>query len=268
MTEREHDWAALGIDVTRPSIARAYDYALGGKDNYAPDRGFIDQLNQVLPEVTRLARDNRAALRRGVRHMAETGIRQFLDLGSGLPTVENTHQVAQAVAPESAVVYVDNDPIVLAHGRALLAENERTTVVTADLREPAAVLAHPEVNRHLDLTRPVGVMLVGVLNHLHDQEDPRGIVRAYMDAVPSGSLLFMTTFVDVDPASEELEKAFLGMLGTGRFRSFEETLTWLEGLEILEPGLVHIPEWRPDGPVGLPLGTIGRLGAAALARKP
>ena len=184
-----------GIDVSKPSIARAYDVVLGGKDNYAVDRQVVGEMLKIVPDLPQVATYNRQILIRGVRYLVrEAGIRQFLDLGSGLPTVQNTHQVAQAIAPDARVVYVDNDPIVLAHGRALLEENENTAVVTADLRDPGAVLDHPDVNRLIDFSQPVGLMLVGITHHLHDDEDPEGIAKAYIDAIPSGSYLFLTAF--------------------------------------------------------------------------
>lgn len=184
-----------------------------------------------------------------MRFLAEQGVTQFIDLGSGLPTVENTHQVAQGANPESRVVYVDNDPMVLAHGRALLAENDRTAVVPSDLRDPAAILADPAVKRLIDLDRPVGVMLVGVLHHLHDDDDPRGIVEAYMAAVPSGSYLFITHFCASTQESRDAEQKYLALLGTGRFRTPEEITAFFDGFELLEPGLVPLPLWRPEGSV-------------------
>ncbi|MBO0803734.1 MAG: SAM-dependent methyltransferase [Nocardiopsaceae bacterium] len=238
------------IDLSKPSIARAYDVVLGGKDNYAVDRQVVGEMLKIVPDLPQVATYNRQILIRGVRYLAaEAGIRQFLDLGSGLPTVQNTHQVAQGVAPDARVVYVDNDPIVLAHGRALLVENENTAVVTADLREPAAVLANPEVRRLIDFSQPVGVMLVGITHHLHDDEDPEGIAKAYMAAVPTGSYLFLTAFCRSFPEAAELEKTYLSVLGTGRFRTKEQLQAFFGDLEMLEPGLVYLPEWRPEEPV-------------------
>ncbi|HEX2313205.1 MAG TPA: SAM-dependent methyltransferase [Thermomonospora sp.] len=260
---------AEGIDTTRPSIARAYDAVLGGKDNYEVDRAVAEELFKVMPEIGDLAWYNRAILGRGVRHLAaEAGVRQFLDLGSGLPTVENTHQVAQRHVPDARVVYVDIDPIVLAHGRALLVQNEYTTVVTADLRDPEAVLGLPEVHKLIDFSEPVAVLLVGMLHHLHDDEDPQGIVERYMAAVPSGSHLFLTHFCRSGPDAAALEETFLRFLGTGRFRTREEIARYFTGLDLVPPGLVHLPEWRPDGLLTYPL-TIGqRLMIGGIARKP
>ncbi|GLW65321.1 SAM-dependent methyltransferase [Actinomadura rubrobrunea] len=270
VSERPEEWASKGIDITKPSIARAYDVVLNGKDNFEADRAFVREIVKVVPEIYDVAKYNREILGRGVRFLAEQGIRQFLDLGSGLPTVENTHQVAQRVAPDANVVYVDNDPIVLAHGRALLAENERTAVVTADLRDPKAVMSDPEVTRLIDFGRPTAIMLVGILHHLHDDEDPQGIVEAYMSAVPSGSYLFVTHFCASSQAARDAEKQYLAILGTGRFRTVEEITAYFDGLDLLEPGVVPLPLWRPDGPVP-PEGelTVGqRLMYGGIARKP
>ncbi|MGP3961122.1 SAM-dependent methyltransferase [Nonomuraea sp. 3N208] len=185
-----------------------------------------------------------------------------------MPTVENTHQVAQRANPESRVVYVDNDPMVLAHGRALLAENERTAVVTSDLRDPAAILADEAVARLIDLGRPVGVMLVGILHHLHDDEDPRGIVEAYMAAVPSGSHLFITHFCASSQDSRDAEKKFLALLGTGRFRTVAEITAFFHGFELVEPGVVPLPLWRPEAAVPDELTVGQRLMFGGIARKP
>ncbi|NGN62388.1 SAM-dependent methyltransferase [Streptomyces sp. A7024] len=256
------------IDPSRPSIARAYDVVLGGKDNYAADRAFADQLRATVPQIDDLAWLNRRLLGRAVRYLAgEAGLDQFLDLGAGLPTMENTHQVAQAQNPDTRVVYVDIDPIVLAHGQALLAENGRTGVITADLRDPTAVLEHPTTRELIDRGRPVAVLLIGLLHHLHDDENPQGIVDAYMDAVPAGSHLAISHFCDVGPEARELQETFLTFLGTGRFRTIEEITGYFRGLELIEPGVVPLPVWRPDG---LPPGELtlwDRLMAAGVARK-
>jgi SAM-dependent methyltransferase len=265
----EQDQAPQGIDVTKPSIARAYDVVLGGKDNFAIDRAIVGEMLKIVPQLPEVAAYNRQALIRGVRYLTEVvGIRQFLDLGSGLPTRENTHQAAQRYAPDARVVYVDNDPIVLAHGRALLAENDNTTVVTADLRDPASVIEHPDVTRLIDFSQPVGVMLVGILHHLHDDEDPEGVAKAYMAAVPSGSHLFMTAFCASFPEAAELEETYLRVLGTGRFRTTGELQRFFGDLEMVEPGLVYLPEWRPDEPIAGDLTVAERLMAGGIARKP
>ncbi|MGW0808628.1 SAM-dependent methyltransferase [Nonomuraea sp. NPDC002799] len=267
MPEKPEDWKS-GIDTSRPSIARAYDVVLHGKDNFEVDRAFVAEISKVVPEIYDVAAYNRRMLGRGVRFLVEQGITQFIDLGSGLPTVENTHQVAQRADPKARVVYVDNDPMVRAHGRALLAENERTAVVAADLRDPAAILADEVVGRLIDLGRPVGVLLVGILHHLHDDEDPRGIVEAYMAAVPSGSHLFITHFCASSQASRDAEKQYLALLGTGRFRTVAEITAFFDGFELVEPGVVPLPRWRPEEDVPEELTVGQRLMFGGIARKP
>ncbi|MCT9935343.1 SAM-dependent methyltransferase [Planotetraspora sp. A-T 1434] len=268
MAEQPNDWTNA-IDTTRPSIARAYDVVLNGKDNFEVDRAFVAEIVKVVPEIYDVATYNRRMLGRGVRFLSGQGITQFIDLGSGLPTVENTHQVAQRANPESRVVYVDNDPMVLAHGRALLADNAGTAVVTSDLRDPKVILADPAVKRLIELDQPVAVLLVGILHHLHDDEDPRGIVEAYMSAVPSGSYLFITHFCASSQEARDAEQKYLALLGTGRFRTPEEITALFDGFELLEPGVVPLPLWRPDEPVPAEQLTVGqRLMYGGIARKP
>lgn len=252
-----------------PNVARVYDAALGGKDNLAVDRAFVAELRKIIPDVEDGPRSNRQSLIRAVRYLAaEAGIRQFLDLGSGLPTAQNTHEVAQQVDPGARVVYVDIDPTVLAHGRALLVKNENTTVVTADIRDPAAVLESEGVRRLIDFSRPVAVLMVAVLHHLADADDPAGLVRTYLDAVPSGSYLYITHFSRDFPNAAEFEEKFQGMLGSGRFRTAEEIAGFFDGLEMLEPGIVPVPLWRPDGPVHAELTANERVHVGGMARKP
>jgi S-adenosyl methyltransferase len=179
------------IDTTRPTIARVYDALLGGKDNFAPDREGARTYLEYVPDAGRCAVENREALVKGVQYLARTaGINQFLDIGSGLPTVKNTHEAAQEINSDARVIYIDNDPLVLAHGRALLAANNTTTVLTADLREPQSILDHPETRRMLDFSRPIALMVVGLLMHFHDDEQPDEWIRVLLNAMCSGSYLF------------------------------------------------------------------------------
>ncbi|MFE7799369.1 SAM-dependent methyltransferase [Nocardia sp. NPDC057440] len=260
---------SVGFDTTKPSIARVYDALLGGTDNYPADHAVVEHLAETLPGISEVAQVNRAMLGRGVRYLAgAAGITQFLDLGAGLPTMENTHQVAQALQPGAKVAYVDIDPVALAHGRALVENNEGTVVVAADLRTPTEVLDDPAVRQTIDFTSPVAVMLVGILHHLHDDEDPAAIVDSYLSAVPSGSYLFITHFCDSGPEARALEKSFLEFLGTGRFRTREEVLGLFRGLEPVEPGLVYLPEWRPAHGDPGELSITQRLMVGGIARKP
>jgi O-methyltransferase involved in polyketide biosynthesis len=236
------------IDPTKPSIARVYDYLLGGKDNYAVDREIGDVFKRDLPGSVAIAFANRAALTRAVREIARTtGIRQFVDLGSGLPTADNVHQVAQRHAPESRVVYVDKDPQVLVHGRALLESNERTRVVPGDVRDPEGIRTHPDTAELIDFARPVAVILSAILHHVNDDEDPAGIVRYWRQHVPSGSYFFISHFRSGNnPETVEAEAVLQQTFGRGRWRTEAEIASLLDGLEILDPGIVPASLWRPD----------------------
>ncbi|MEV4125546.1 SAM-dependent methyltransferase [Nocardia sp. NPDC049707] len=257
------------IDQSKASISRVYDALLDGKDHYPVDEKVHDQLRAAMPKIGDLAKLNREIRGRGVRYLAgEVGLRQYLDLGAGLPTAENTHQIAQSLQPGAHVVYVDNDPIVLAHGRAMLQENADTVVVTADLRHPDMVLEHPDVRRLIDFGQPVAIMLVGVLNYLHDKEDPAGVVDGYLNAVPSGSHLFITHFYDCGPQAQLIENAFLHSLGTGRFRTQDQIHDLFRGLDLVDPGLVYLPQWRPNRIVRDKPTVIERLMVGGIARKP
>ncbi|MBX6388067.1 MAG: SAM-dependent methyltransferase [Frankia sp.] len=257
-----------GFDTSRPAVARVYDALLGGKDNFAADRELANHLLAITPGGAAVGRLNRAVLRRGVRFLVEQGIRQFIDIGSGLPTVQNTHEVAQAIAPDARVVYVDIDPIVLAYGRALLAENGSTRVIQADAREPEAILNHPQLLELIDFSQPVGLLLVAIIHHLNDDEDPYGLVARYREVLAPGSYVFVTHFVDGGEETKEIERVMLTSLGSGRFRTFEEIGRFFDGLELVEPGLVYSPLWRPDEPVSEPLEFAHRIVAAGIGHKP
>ncbi|WP_030161007.1 SAM-dependent methyltransferase [Glycomyces sp. NRRL B-16210] len=237
------------FDISRPTIARVYDALLGGKDNFAADREGAAAYVKYVPDAEGCARENRQALVKGVKYLAKQGIDQFLDVGAGLPTMENTHQAAQSVNPDAKVVYVDNDPIVLAHGRALLATDDSTTVVTADLRDPQSILDHEDVKAALDFTRPIGLMIVGLHMHFHDDEQPDEWVRVLLDACPAGSYLFITDFVDTgEPLQKGMEKAGLESLGNGWIRTPERITEHFLGLPLVEPGLDFLARWFPEEP--------------------
>ncbi|MGP4109761.1 SAM-dependent methyltransferase [Streptomyces sp. 4N509B] len=270
-------WATSGpevppspeIDTSKPSIARVYDAALGGKDNYAVDRAVVEEAERIAPGVaTEGSRVNRQLLIRGVRYLAEQGIDQFLDIGSGLPTVQNTHQVAQAVNPGARVVYVDNDPIVLAHGQALLATNATTKVVTADLLDPRGVLNHPDVDGFLDFSRPIGLVLLAIVHHVLDEEDPIGVLNTYKDRLAPGSHLFISHFSNAFPEARAMEENLIRALGRGQLRDEAEITAFFDGFELLEPGVVPAPMWRPDRPLVEPPGSSGLLFLGGMARKP
>ena len=237
------------FDISRPTIARVYDAVLGGKDNFAADREGAAAFINTVPNAQQAALDNRTGLEKGVAYMAKQGIDQFLDVGAGLPTMRNTHQVAQEINPDAKVVYVDNDPIVLAHGRALMADNKSTAIVTADLRDPEGILSHPGVTENIDFTRPVGLMVVGLLMHFHDDEKPGDWTKVLLDACPSGSYLFMTDFADTgEPQQAGIEKAGLESLGNGWVRKPEKIKEHFHGLPLVEPGLDWVSCWFPGEP--------------------
>jgi SAM-dependent methyltransferase len=246
--------APPGVDITRPSIARVYDYMLGGKDNFAVDRQAAEAALSITPDGPQAARANRGFLGRVVRHLAaDAGIRQFLDVGSGLPTQGNVHQIAHRVDPDIRVVYVDSDPMVLAHGRALLENNDTTTVVNADLHEPPSILEHPDVRAAIDFGQPVGLLILGILHHFADDEDPAGAAAALYRALAPGSYVAISHFQDPGEAHPEasrkaleVERVFNQTLGTGRWRRHDEIVGYLDGLELLEPGVVPLSQWRPD----------------------
>lgn len=259
-----------GIDPNIPSIARVYDYVLGGKDHYEPDRRAAQSMMDVLPETPLMARDNRLFLQRAVRHLvADAGIRQIIDIGSGLPTAGNVHEIAHEVDPGVRVVYVDNDPIVLAHGRALLATDPNTTVIVADLRRPDSIFDDATTREFIDLAEPFAILTASILQHLSDDEDPEGAARTLVDRLPSGGYLLSANFLSGDdPRAPGIERAFLeGGLGTGRFRTRDEQLRYFDGLELVDPGFVYANDWRPDDdtPTDSPVHT---LYAGGVARKP
>ncbi|HWS37290.1 MAG TPA: SAM-dependent methyltransferase [Actinoplanes sp.] len=265
--------APRGIDPTQPHPARRYNYWLGGKDNFAADRASGDELERHFPQVRLGALANRALLQRATRFLtAEAGIRQFLDIGTGLPTADNTHQVAQRHAPESRVVYVDNDPLVMVHARALLNSSPegRTTYIEADLNDPAAILEHPVLAGTLDLKQPVGLMLIAVLHFIHGDGAARPIVRRLLDALPSGSYL-VATHATSDFGSPEQQALYQELIRTGRSdvwtRSYDEFAALFDGLELVDPGVVPASEWRPEPGAEIPPRTHVNVWTAT-ARKP
>jgi hypothetical protein len=244
------EWPPPGIDPAVPTIARVYDAILGGRDNFKADRQAADVFTHLIPQVREAAQLNRAALNRGVQYMVRhAGIDQILDIGCGLPTEQNTHEAAQKINPDTRVVYVDNDPMVLSHGRALLADNRTTTVVTADLREPAGILDNPEVRANIDFDRPVGVMIVGMIMHIAEDESPDELIAALMEPLASGSHLFLTAWPDTgDPAQRALSQACLETLGNGWCHPVERIERHFQGMPMVPPGLEFVPRWYPEEP--------------------
>ncbi|HSA48716.1 MAG TPA: SAM-dependent methyltransferase [Yinghuangia sp.] len=250
------DWTPTGIDVSVASVARVYDYLLGGKDNFKADREAAEAMLAVDPSSRAMTINNRRFLQRAVRVIAEDyGITQYLDHGSGLPTQDNVHQIAQTVHPEARVVYVDNDPIVLAHGRALLAENASTTVITADVRDTDGVMGHPDVVKLIDFDRPVAALFVSLLHCVPDSDDPGALLRRVVDRLAPGSLVVVSHLVSADPEvrRQRTELILATTHGNwGRVRTADEVTAFIAdaGLDPIEPGLGNVSDWRPDGTAG------------------
>jgi SAM-dependent methyltransferase len=265
----------VGVDPTRASIARVYDAFLLGKDNYEIDREVLHKVQQAAPEAQDLAFENRGFLIRACRFLAgQTGITQILDLGSGLPTAENTHQVVQRINPETRVVYVDNDPVVLAHGRALLEENEHTHFVAEDIFEPERILENEVVREHIDFTQPLIMLQMGTLHHFNgDRKRPAEIMRQYVDALPSGSFVGLSHFFDPQnddsATARRMEDFFVhSPMGSGTFRTQQEIEDLFPGLEMVEPGVTLCADWWPDGPRLKELNVAQRTIAGGVGRKP
>jgi SAM-dependent methyltransferase len=238
------------IDTTIPHPARRYNYWLGGKDNFRADRASADAIAAAFPHLPGAARENRAFLRRAVRTLAaEAGIRQFLDIGTGLPTADNTHEVAQAIDPQARIVYVDNDPLVLTYARALLAGTEQgaTAYIDADLREPARILNDPATRATLDFTQPVALMLVAILHFVPDGDNPHAIVKELVDALAPGSFVVLShaTFDPLDAGTvARLDRVNAGSHPPFCPRTLDEVARFFPGLRLLEPGIVSVADWR------------------------
>jgi SAM-dependent methyltransferase len=270
----------VGVDPNRPSIARVYGGFLGGKDVYAVDRQVMNKISAVVPEAVDIARGNRGFLNRACRFLAvQAGIDQYLDCGSGLPAAENTHEIVQRTNDEARVVYVDNDPVVLAHGRALLASNDNVHMVSADIFTPAAVLENEVVRRTLDFTRPMVLLQVGTMHHLEGDSAP-AVMKQYVDALAPGSYVVFSHFFDPEePELTEIAKRIEtilvnGPMGAGRFRTRSEIMTMLDGLDLIkpnalaDPGLAPCDEWWPDGPRLQTLSRAARCIVGAVGKKP
>ncbi|MEV6877003.1 SAM-dependent methyltransferase [Amycolatopsis sp. NPDC051128] len=265
MSEDEH--ARRGIDLERPNAARVYDYMIGGKLNYAVDRMFADQILGVLPNARHMALVNRAWLRRAVRFGAEQGIRQFLDIGSGMPTVGHVHEVVQAIDPTSTVVYVDNEPIAVAHSEIVLEGNDNAAMVQANAEYADDVLDHPTTEALLDFSEPVMVIMAAFVHFIPDSRDPAGLIGRYRDVLAPGSYLALSSGT-WDGQGEETQRSVSLYEKSGTpltLRSPDELRALVKGFEILPPGVVFTPEWRPDEPLEDPPERSG--GLALVARK-
>ncbi|WP_243792669.1 SAM-dependent methyltransferase [Saccharopolyspora gloriosae] len=238
-----------GADISKSSASRIYDYGLGGSHNFEVDRRVLDEIKKIFPATPQPARDNRAFLGRAVRHCRRAGIRQFLDLGSGMPTVGNVHEIAQRADPGARVVYVDIDPVAVAYSRSLLGDDPNTIVLQADMREPETILTDPDALALLDFDEPVAVLMVAMTHYLTDEDDPAGVLAAYRKVMRPGSfLVFSHMTADDYPEVHRTAEAFnAGGSEQLVLRSREEITGLLADFEFVEPGLVYPADWRPDG---------------------
>lgn len=274
MPKASQERIPVGVDPTRASIARVYDAFLNGKDNYEIDRQVFRSVQKAAPEAQDLAIDNRAFLIRACRFLAtQSGVDQFLDCGSGLPTAENIHQVVQRLNPEARIVYIDNDPVVLAHGRALLEENDHTHFVSADIFKASEVLGNAIVRKHIDFTEPLAFLQLGTLHHFEGPGDgPKKIMQEYIDALPVGSYVAISHFLDPEDeysaVARRMEDVFRhSPMGSGTFRTVSEIEKLFDGLEMVEPGVTVLADWWPDGPQLKELNQAQRCIAGGIGRK-
>jgi hypothetical protein len=247
----EPGFATSQIDTSKPHPARMYNAYLGGRDNYPVDREAVRQILRDFPEARAIALANRAFLQRAVRFLAgQAGIRQFIDIGTGIPSAGNVHKVAGEVAPDARVVYVDNDPIVNVHANALLTGSGTTAIVLADLRDPGAIMAHSRVRDLIDFSQPVAVLLIAILHFITDEDDPAGIVATLQDALPAGSFIALSHATgDFHPPDTVGQAVAVYKNATAPFvpRGFDQVAAFFKGFELAGPGLVQAPLWRPEG---------------------
>ncbi|GAA0409935.1 hypothetical protein Acor_35910 [Acrocarpospora corrugata] len=254
-----------GVDPNTPNVARMYDYYLGGKDNFAADRAAAEQMTSLFPDVRAAALENRAFLARTVRCLVEAGIRQIVDIGSGLPTQGNVHEIAHRVAPDCKVVYVDYDPVVVVHGQALLSRGENVEVVQGDFRRTDELLA--AVRQEIDFDRPVAFLLFAVLHFVHEADKPYDIVAQLRDASAPGSYLAISHATDALPkVSAEALEIYKKATAALALRSHDQILPFFDGYELLDPGLVAARDWRPDEDAWLP-DTHASVGFGGVGRK-
>ena len=249
---RVEEWVPSSVDITVPSMARTYDFLLGGGHNFGPDRDLAVRVEQLMPGAGKIARLNRAFLGRAVRYLTDQGIDQFLDIGSGIPTVGNVHEVAQKQHPGARVLYVDKDPIAVAHSELMLARNDNADILGADMRDPESILTSVEARRLLNFNRPVALLLVMMIHWIPDQDDPFAVIARYRDALPPGSFLALS-HVTADQREDQIGNA-QDMIQQSRSadqltpRTHAEILRFFDGFDLVEPGLVGCGLWRPGGP--------------------
>ncbi|WP_394613732.1 SAM-dependent methyltransferase [Lentzea sp. JNUCC 0626] len=266
------NWIPQSVDVSVPSVARVYDYLLGGAHNFAVDRVMGDKAEEMMPNSRSAARLNRAFLRRAVRFMTDQGIRQFLDIGSGIPTVANVHEVAQDEAPECRVLYVDRDPVAVAHGELIVAGNDNVGVLQADMRDPESILASGEANRLLDFDQPIGVLMLFMVHWVPNEADPQSLLKRYREALAPGSYLAISHMAG-DHVNEEARSVTARLAKSGgdniTYRDRGEIESFFGDFELVEPGLVKFAEWRPGGPGDISDDpAVNRIAFAGVGRKP
>jgi S-adenosyl methyltransferase len=264
-------WAPPGVDTRRANVARVYDYWLGGSHNFLADQDLGRSIAAVDPNIRDSARANRAFLGRAVRFLAAAGISQFLDIGSGIPTQGNVHEVAQQANPDARVAYAEIDPVAIAHSKAILAGNENAAIIEADLREPEKVLSHPDTRRLIDFGQPVGLLLVAVLQFIADADDPWPIVATLRDALAPGSYLVLChgTNEGKPTVAQAAQKVYNSGVSTPiTMRSRANILRFFDGFDLVDPGLVYIPQWRPDSPADVPSDPSKFWGLVGVGHKP
>jgi S-adenosyl methyltransferase len=259
MVAPDRDWPVPSLKPTIPNVARIYDYLLGGKDNFAADRAAAAELIRLIPDGAAACRENRRFVRRAVRYLAGRGIRQFIDIGTGLPTRGNVHEIALEAAPDARVVYVDNDPVVVAHARALLAKPAAPAVaaISGDLRSPGQILRDPELGAMIGLDRPFAVLATAVLHFIGDDEDPYGITQTLIAAMPPGSYLVISHITSDDIAADAgrgAQAVYEGATAQARPRTRDEIARFFDGLELTGPGVVSVGAWRPKPLAAQPKG--------------
>ena len=270
MTADRPDWAPPGVDTRRANVARLYDYLLGGSHNFRADQDAARALASVEPDIRAIAWANRKFLGRAVRFLSQAGIRQFLDIGSGIPTEGNVHEIARETGPGARVVYADIDAVAIAHSRAILDGDPDTVIIEADLREPGKVLAHPQTRRLIDFSQPAALLLVSVLHYVSDADDPWRILAALREALAPGSYLVIChgTADDRPEVMQAVGKMFNRSVSVqSNVRSRAEILRMFGDFELAEPGLVHMPLWRPDSPADVPADPARYWNLAGVARK-
>jgi len=265
------NWAPGDIDLERPSVARVYDYWLGGAHNFAVDRAAAQKTLEHLPELRNIVLNHRAFLRRAVRYLLGQGVRQFLDLGSGIPTVGNVHEIAQGTDPAARIVYVDVDPVAVAHSRALLSGNDRVSVLQADVRDAKNVLTSAEVGEQLDFDEPIGVLMIALLHFVSDEDDPVGIIGGYRDRLAPGSFLAVSHAgyeADEETGAYRAARANYDRSVTRMtYRNKAEFTRLFEGFELVEPGVARLPAWHPESPDDLEASGATFPGFGAVGRK-